>query len=102
MTYYRLTLTPQARATALVALVAELERVRDDGPTDDLGKRVRAAAIVDVQDAIDALHGAERTDDDQMPADAVARTVERARDAYSRFCAASDARRAADAERGIR
>lgn len=101
MSTYRLTLTSQVRATALVALVSELERVRDTEPTDTLGRDVRARALNDVQAAIDALHHAEHVEDDPMPADALERTAERVRGAYERFCAASDARRAADAERGI-
>lgn len=93
MSHYDIRMTLQARAVTIIALVGELERTRDKQPTDDLGKRARDDALTTLQDAIDALHGAQRVDEDRMPADAVERTVNRAREAFERFCAASDARR---------
>lgn len=114
MTTYTVRMTPQARAAAMVALVSELERIREGQPTDDVGRRVRTQALSDLQAAIDSLRGAEPTEDhptplrdaslpelrarlgalvDDMPPEAVERTVGRVHDAYARFQSASQARK---------
>lgn len=86
MTFYAMQMTPQARAAAMVAIVSELERVREGKPTDDIGRRVRTQALSDLQAALDSLRAAEPVEPDRMPQDAVERTVGRVHDAYARFC----------------
>ncbi len=77
--YYDINMTAQARACVMVAVVGELERMRDRQselePTDHLGRRVLRDGIADLQDALDSLRAAIPTDVDRMPEAAIQRTL---------------------------
>ncbi len=106
-------ITGPARAAAIVAVVAELERCRErwhqqhhtleqGGKVSPLDMETTAQAVDDLQAALDALRTATPTNNDQMSSEAVERTVGCVRDSYQRFLEANEARKAADAEKGIR
>lgn len=63
---------------------------------------IRAQYLAGVLDGITDVRRALGVANDPMPPDAIERTVNNVRDAYMRFLEASEARKAADAERGIR
>ncbi len=77
--YYDASFSAAARASAMVAVVVERDRMRarlEDLPDGDTtGRRVLRDGIRDLEDALDSLHGATPTDHDRISEEAIQRTL---------------------------